>query len=86
MWQVTHDMWHMKRDKWHLTGDTWHMEWGEHSLTFQLSSYIGKGVKMFEDFEEKDDSVTLWLSDKGFYRTTPATPGLCQGSMILQFF
>ena len=30
----------------------------------------------FEDLEEKDRSVNQLISDRGVYRTAPATPGL----------
>ena len=56
MSQVTRDMWHVTRDMWHMACD----RWGDVNLLSksQLPSSYGLGVKVFEDFFTKDQSLT----------------------------
>ena len=55
-------MWHVTTDLWHVTRDMWHMVGGEHSLKFSAPQLLRFGIDI--------------VSDKGVYRTAPATPGL----------
>ena len=58
MWHMTCDMWHMKCDMWHMTCDMWYIM-GVHILSkFQLPSFYGLWLMIFEDFEDKADSLT----------------------------
>ena len=64
---------------WHVTPDTWHLTRGggvKIFKKFQVSSFYGLGVMIFEDLVEKADSLTDLISDKVVCRTAPATPGL----------
>ena len=65
-------------DTWHLNWpDMWHMGGGVNILLkFQLSSFFGLGVMMFQGFEEKVDSINEIINHKGVCRTAPATPCL----------
>ena len=78
-WHVTCDMRHVTRDMWNMTRDRnmWHVV-GVNILTnFQLpSSY---GFKIFEDLEEKADSLTHSLNQlvtKLFVKPPRLQPGL----------
>ena len=37
---------------------------------------------IFEDLDEKDESVTQWISDEAVWRTAPATTGLLKVEQI----
>ena len=49
---------------------------GEHSLKISSPALTVWDRQCFEDSELKDDSINESISDKGVYRTAPATPGL----------
>ena len=54
--------------------DTW---WGVKIFSkFQLLALTVWERQCFEDWEEKDDSVTELINNEGVRRTAPATPGL----------
>ena len=74
MWHVTCDTWHVTRDcdMWHVTrlgGWTFSQNFSSLALTVCDLWY-------YEDLEERDDSITEYISDEAVYRTALPTPGL----------
>ena len=65
-WYLTHDTWHVTPDMWHLTCDTWHgTNGGEWTFSQNFSSLASLA-----------QWINQWMSDKGDWRTAPATPDL----------
>ena len=58
IWHVTCNMWNMICDMWHMTRD----RWGKVNLLskFQLPSYYGLGVKVFQRYFHKG-SLRDWI-------------------------
>ena len=77
--RMSRDTWHVTLDTWHLTPDKWHVT---HGVGWTLCSIFSSLALMvlvlwcLEDWEEKDQSVSLLMSNKAVCRTAPATPGL----------
>ena len=61
---MTHDTWHMKCDTWHVT----YRGWWTLSQNWRSLTPTAWELWCFEDWEEKDDWVTLWFNDKGVCR------------------
>ena len=83
MWNVTRYRWQVTHDRCNMTCDMWHMIRGGRWTFSKIFSSLALTVlewRHFEDFEEKDPSLTDWLTDwikdKGVCRRAPATPGL----------
>ena len=68
---MTHDMWYVTRDMWHVTrGWRWTFSQNVKFLAHKVLVW-----RYFEDTGTKGWSIYL-ISEKGFYRTGPATSGL----------
>ena len=72
MLYVTCDMLHVACDMWHVKCcGGWTISQNVSSLAHSVCD-----LWYFEDLEEKDESLSQWISDKGICRTASATPGL----------
>ena len=81
MWYMTPDNWHLTPDTWQLSPDMWQVTcdtWWGVSIFLNVSSPALRvwDKQCLEDSELKDDSIDESVSNKGVYRTAPATPGL----------
>ena len=76
---MTRGLWQVTRDTWHVTCDMWHMVWSEHSLKISVRQLLRFGI----------DSVywmNYWIYNyEGVYKTAPATPGLLNITLCLNF-
>ena len=61
-------------DMLYVTCDMRHTEMMDMVLKFQVPSSNSLGMKVFYDFEEKEDIITCLINHKGVYRTSQATP------------
>ena len=64
---ITCDMWHMTHNMWHMTHDSAHAALGGRWTLSQNASSLALTVlewRHFEDFEEKDDWLADWMSNK----------------------
>ena len=79
MRHLTPNTWYETTDTWHMIHDMWQMVGVNILSKFQLPSSNGLGVMMICRFGGKG-WLTNWLTDlisnKGYCRTNPATPGL----------
>ena len=79
----------MTPDTWHVTCDTRHVTHGGEwtfSQNFIFLALTVWDLWCCEDLEEKIDSLNRLLSNKGVWRTAPATPGLLKSPCQFRIF